>query len=34
VRFFSGGMDEFLLFARALSEAEIERLHAQGRPPQ
>jgi hypothetical protein len=33
IRHFSGCMDEFLLFGRALSEDEIERLHAQGRPP-
>jgi hypothetical protein len=33
IRFFSGCMDEFLLFSRALSGEEVERLHAQGRPP-
>jgi hypothetical protein len=32
IRYFSGCMDEFLLFSRALSADEIERLHAQGRP--
>jgi hypothetical protein len=34
IRYFSGCMDEFLLFARALSAEEIERLYAQGRPPE
>jgi hypothetical protein len=33
VRNFYGGMDEFMLFSRALSGAEVERLYAQGRPP-
>jgi hypothetical protein len=33
VRFFSGRMDEFALFARALTEAEVGRLYEQGRPP-
>jgi hypothetical protein len=33
VRFFSGRMDEFMMFSRALTEAEIERLYEQGRPP-
>ena len=33
VRHFTGCMDEFLFFARALSEKEVERLHARGRPP-
>jgi hypothetical protein len=33
VRNFSGGMDEFMLFSRALSGAEVEKLYAQGRPP-
>jgi ferric-dicitrate binding protein FerR (iron transport regulator) len=33
VRNFTGGIDEFLLFSRALSGAEVERLYAQGRPP-
>jgi hypothetical protein len=34
VRFFTGCMDEFMLFSRALTEAEMERLYQQGRPPQ
>jgi hypothetical protein len=33
VRFLTGCMDEFQMFSRALDDAEIERLHAQGRPP-
>jgi hypothetical protein len=33
IRYMSGCMDEFLLFARALGGQEIERLYAQGRPP-
>jgi hypothetical protein len=33
VRFFSGRMDEFVLFGRALTEQEIGRLYEQGRPP-
>jgi hypothetical protein len=33
IRHFSGCMDEFVLFARALSDAEVERLYSQGRPP-
>jgi hypothetical protein len=33
VRNFTGGMDEFMLFSRALTGAEVERLYAQGRPP-
>jgi hypothetical protein len=33
VRYFSGCMDEFLVFARALSADEVERLADQGRPP-
>jgi hypothetical protein len=33
VRFFSGCMDEFLLFSRALDGQEIERFYLQGRPP-
>jgi hypothetical protein len=33
VRNFTGGMDEFLLFSRALTGPEVERLYAQGRPP-
>ena len=33
VRYLSGGMDEFLFFARALSDDEIARLYEQRRPP-
>lgn len=33
IRNFTGGMDEFLLFKRALTGEEIERLYTQGRPP-
>jgi hypothetical protein len=33
IRYFSGCMDEFLLFGRALSEQEVEQLYTQGRPP-
>jgi hypothetical protein len=33
VRYFTGCVDEFLLFARALSEAEVEKLYTKGRPP-
>jgi len=33
VRNFNGAMDEFMLFSRALTDAEVERLYAQGRPP-
>jgi hypothetical protein len=33
IRYFSGCMDEFLLFSRALDGQEIERLHGEGRPP-
>lgn len=33
VRNFTGAMDEFMLFSRALTGAEVERLYAQGRPP-
>src|SRR5262249_45829942 len=32
VRYFSGCMDEFMLFSRALGEREVERLYRQGRP--
>jgi hypothetical protein len=32
IRNFSGGMDEFCLFSRALSEHEIRSLYSQGRP--
>jgi hypothetical protein len=33
IRYFSGCMDEFLLFKRALGAEEIHRLYEQGRPP-
>jgi hypothetical protein len=33
IRYLSGCMDEFLMFSRALSGPEIERLYLQGRPP-
>jgi hypothetical protein len=33
VRYLRGGIDEFLLFSRALTEHEVERLYTQGRPP-
>jgi hypothetical protein len=33
VRYFSGCIDEFLLFSRALGEEEVARLYEQGRPP-
>jgi hypothetical protein len=33
IRYFSGCMDEFLLFSRALDGQEIGRLYTQGRPP-
>jgi hypothetical protein len=33
IRHLSGCMDEFLLFSRALSGQELERLYTQGRPP-
>jgi hypothetical protein len=33
IRYFSGCIDEFLLFSRALDGQEIERLHREGRPP-
>jgi ferric-dicitrate binding protein FerR (iron transport regulator) len=32
IRYFSGCMDEFVLFSRALDEAEVQRLYEQGRP--
>jgi hypothetical protein len=32
IRNFSGAMDEFCLFSRALSEREIRSLYSQGRP--
>jgi hypothetical protein len=33
IRFFSGCMDEFLMFSRALSGQEVEPMCARGRPP-
>jgi hypothetical protein len=33
IRFFSGCMDEFLLFSRALGEDEVRHLYTRGRPP-
>jgi hypothetical protein len=33
IRFFSGGMDEFMLFSRPLSALEIDQLYACSRPP-
>jgi hypothetical protein len=33
IRHFTGCMDEFLLFSRALSDPEIETLYARGQPP-
>jgi hypothetical protein len=32
-RYFSGAMDEFMIFGRALTDAEVERLWTHGRPP-
>ena len=32
VRFFSGCIDEFMLFSRAFSDQEVERIHKQGNP--
>jgi hypothetical protein len=32
VRYFTGGMDELMIFSRALSEAELETLYTQGQP--
>ena len=32
IRHFSGAMDEFALFSRALSDAEIQALHSEGKP--
>lgn len=34
IRYFSGCVDEFMLFSRALADEEIARLHADGLPPQ
>lgn len=33
VRFFSGCIDEFVIFSRPLGGGEVERLYTQGRPP-
>jgi hypothetical protein len=33
IRNFTGGIDEFMLFNRALDDADINRLYTQGRPP-
>jgi hypothetical protein len=33
IRFLTGCMDEFMLFSRPLTEAEVERIYEQGRPP-
>jgi ferric-dicitrate binding protein FerR (iron transport regulator) len=33
IRHFTGCMDEFLLFSRALTDAEISRIYTAGRPP-
>jgi hypothetical protein len=33
IRYFTGCMDEFLMFSRALGAAEVERLYLQGRAP-
>jgi hypothetical protein len=33
IRYFSGGMDEFLIFSRALTDKEIQQFHTRGRPP-
>ena len=32
-RHFTGCMDEFVLFSRALRETEVQRLYIEGRPP-
>jgi hypothetical protein len=34
IRYLSGCMDEFMMFARALGEQEIRQVYTQGRPPQ
>jgi hypothetical protein len=34
IRYFSGCIDEFMLFSRALGGDEVERLYTQGRPPE
>src|SRR5262249_26026059 len=33
IRYFTGCIDEFLMFSRALADEEIERLYVRGRPP-
>jgi ferric-dicitrate binding protein FerR (iron transport regulator) len=33
VRYFTGCIDEFMLFSRALGEGDVEKLYTQGRPP-
>jgi hypothetical protein len=33
VRYFTGAMDEFVILGRALTDAQVERLWTQGRPP-
>jgi hypothetical protein len=33
VRFFSGCMDEFMLFSRALGDEDVKQLYEQGKPP-
>src|SRR5438876_1060282 len=33
IRYLSGCVDELMVFSRALSDREIERLHARGQPP-
>jgi hypothetical protein len=33
IRYFTGCIDEFMLFSRALSGSEVERMYEQGRPP-
>jgi hypothetical protein len=34
VRYFTGGMDELMIFSRALSEQELDKLYTQGQPMQ
>jgi hypothetical protein len=33
IRYFTGCVDEFLLFSRALGDQDVERLYTEGRPP-
>jgi hypothetical protein len=33
IRFFTGCIDEFMLFSRALTDDEVEQFSVQGRPP-